>query len=196
MLKPRPVSLLAAPIICRLPAPTLNHPYESVSVRNQQPEDLVTSSVFEKRRQTKPKQIVFSATVAVGMREAVETLFFFNPRQPLLRSAISATVQRTGVPRIVELDGRVWIDVPSHSMQCLFACDSALKPVGVVLYDRPSPDVLCVSHLAVDPAYASGGGKGGGLGLLLIERVRQIARRIKGISRIQVPYRSQCFLRV
>ena len=131
------------------------------------------------------------------MREAVEALFFFNPRQPLLRSAISATVERTGVPRIVELDGRVWIDVPSHAMQCLFACDSTLEPVGVVLYDRPSLDILSVSHLAVDPAYSSGGGNGGGgLGLLLIERVREIARRIKGITRIQVPYKSQCFLRV
>ena len=168
----------------------------TVSVHNQQPEDLVTSSVFEKRRQTKPKQIVFSATVSIDMREAVEALFFFNPRQPLLRSAISATVQRTGVPRIVELEGRVWIDVPSHSMQCLFACDSASKPVGVVLYDRPSPDVLSISHLAVDPAYASRGDQGGGLGLLLIERVREIARRIKGVTRIQVPYRSHCFLRV
>ena len=167
----------------------------TVSVRNQQPEDL-GNSLFEKGRQTKPKQIVFSATVPVGMREAVEALFFFNPRQPLLRSAISATVERTGVPRIMELDGKVWIDVPSHAMQCLFACDSTSKPVGVVLYDRPSPDVLSVSHLAVDPAYASCGGKGGGLGLLLIERVREIARRIKGITRIQVPYRSQCFLRV
>ena len=168
----------------------------TVSVRNQQPEDLVTSAVFEKRKQTKPKHIVFSGTVPNDMREAVEALFFFNPGQPLLRSAISATVQRTGVPRIVELDGRVWIDVPSHSMQCLFACDGTSKPVGVVLYDRPSPDVLSVSHLAVDPAYASRGGQGGGLGLLLIERVREIARRIKGITRIQVPYRSQCFLRV
>ena len=167
------------------------------SVRSQQSEKSGILTGLEDRKRTIPKQIVFSSTVPLAMRPALESLFFFNPRQPLLRSAISATVQRTGVPRIVELDGRVWIDVPSHSMQCLFACDSTLKPWGVVLYDRPSLDVLSVSHLAVDPAYVSGGGNSdGGLGLLLIERVREIARRIKGVTRVQVPYRSQCFLRV
>jgi len=144
-------------------------------------------------------RFVFSATVSLKVREVVEALFFFNPRQPLLRSAISATVERTGVPKIVELDGRVWIDVPSRAMQCLFACDNYLEtcePV-VVLYERPKADVLSISHLAVDPAYASRGDRSGaGLGLLLIERVRQIARRIKGVTRVQVPYRDQCFLRV
>ena len=53
-----------------------------------------------------------------------------------------------------------------------------------------SPILQSIRHMPL------GGGKGGGLGLLLIERVREIARRIKGVTRIQVPYRSQCFLRV
>jgi hypothetical protein len=152
------------------------------------------------RSKIEADSIVFTATVAAEMRESVEALFFFNPRQSFLRSAISAAVERTGVPRIVEADGRVWIDAPSRTMQCLFACDgnsSPPRPVGVVLYERPSMEVISVSHVAVDPAYAFGGSRGGaGLGLLLIERVRQIARRIKGVTRIQVPYRNQCFLRV
>jgi hypothetical protein len=172
----------------------------SLSARRQQHENPGNSTGSEKRRRPDPEQIVFSATVPVEMREAVEALFFFNPRQSLLRSAISSTVERTGIPRIVESDGRVWIDVPSRAMQCLFACDSALKPsapVGVVLYERPSMDVLSISHLAVHPAYAFGGEHGGGgLGLILIERIREIARRIKGITRVQVPYRNQCFLRI
>ena len=33
-------------------------------------------------------------------------LFFFNPRQPLLRSAIDEIVRRTGIPEIFERDGR------------------------------------------------------------------------------------------
>jgi hypothetical protein len=145
-------------------------------------------------------RFVFCATVSAKMREVVEALFFFNPRQPLLHSAISATVERTGVPKIMVLKGRLWIDVPSRDMQCLFACDSYLKrckPVGVVLYDRPKLEILSVSHIAVNPAYAFQRGNGGaGLGMLLIERVKEIARRIKGVTHVQVPYRNQCFLRV
>ena len=54
-----------------------------------------------------------------------------------------------------------------------------------------SPILQSIRHML------RGGRNGdGGLGLLLIERVREIARRIKGVTRIQVPYRSQCFLRV
>jgi hypothetical protein len=145
-------------------------------------------------------RFVFSATVSAKMRGVVEALFFFNPRQPLLHSAISATVERTGVPKIMELEGRLRIDVPSRDMQCLFACDSYLKtckPVGVVLYERPRVEILSVSHIAVNPAYAFHGGSGGaGLGMLLIERVKETARRIKGVTHVQVPYRNHCFLRV
>ena len=171
----------------------------TLSFDNQQHADLRSPARFKKKMESEPKQIVFSATVPVEMREAVEALFFFNPRQSLLRSAISATVEQTGIPRIVELDGRVWIDVSSGYMQCLFALDNdeAYGPVGVVLYGRPSREVLSVLHLAVDPAYSFGGGRGGaGLGLLLVERVKEIARRINGVRRIQLPYRDQCFLRV
>jgi hypothetical protein len=164
-----------------------------------EPQTLVVSNGFQKGK-IEGRRFVFSATVSAEMQAAVEELFFFNPRQSFRRSAISVTIERTGVPRIVEFDGRLWIDVPPHAMQCLFACDSALKPgepVGVALYERPSADVLSVAHLAVDPQYAYGGYREGmGLGLLLIERVKEIARRINGITRVQVPYRNQCFLRI
>ena len=153
-----------------------------------------------KEKEFEPEQIVFAATVAAELRDAVEALFFFNPRQSLLLPAISATVKRTGVPEIVESDGRIWIDVPSRAMQCLFACNGRLRPctpVGIVLYERPAADVLSVSHIAVNPAYAFVGGRGcSGLGFILIERVKEIARRINGITRIQLPYRNRCFLRL
>jgi len=37
-------------------------------------------------------RIVFSATVPLGMRPAVEALFFFNPQQSLLRDGIYAAI--------------------------------------------------------------------------------------------------------
>lgn len=134
------------------------------------------------------------------MREVVEALFFFNPRQQRVREGILLSVERYGSPEILEQGGRLWIGVSSGVMQCLFACDqswSPARPAGVVLYVRPVPEILSITQLAIDPDYASGGSRGGeGLGLLLIEQLRQIARRIKGIRRVELPYRKRCFLPV
>jgi hypothetical protein len=145
-------------------------------------------------------QIEFSATVPAGLRPAVEALFFFNTRQGDSAQGILATVERTGTPAIVEREGRVWIGVPSGNMQCLFACDTSLdppRPVGVVLYGRPAPDVIWISHLAVDPAFtSSSSNRWSGLGGILVEKVQGIACRIKGVRRIQLPYRRDCFLQV
>ena len=144
--------------------------------------------------------IEFSATVPAEMRQAAEALFFFNPRQGDSINGILATVERTGAPEIMERDGRVWIGVPSGNMQCLFAVDRRLepqRPAGVLLYGRPTPDVIWISHLAVDPVYTYGNkNRGAGLGWVLVEKVREIARSIKGVSRIQLPYRRNCFLQV
>jgi hypothetical protein len=144
--------------------------------------------------------IEFSATVPAKMRQAAEALFFFNPRQGNSINGILATVERTGVPAIMERDGQVWIGVPSGNMQCLFAFDHKLeppRPVGVLLYGRPTPDVIWISHLAVDPVYTYGNrNRGAGLGWVLVEKVREIARSIKGVTKIQLPYRRNCFLQV
>ena len=142
----------------------------------------------------------FISAVSPGMRDAVEALFFFNPRQGRVREGIRESVELFGRPKILEQDGKLWIGVSSGAMQCLFACDQSREPArlaGVMLYLRPSPEVLSITHLAVDPDYTAGGGCGGdGLGLLLIEQVRQIARRINGVRRIELPYRKRCFLPV
>jgi hypothetical protein len=153
-----------------------------------------------KRRHLTGVRFVFSATVPASMREVVEILFFFNPRQPLLRSPIAETVRRTGIPEIFERDGRVWIDVPERAMQCLFVSalsQEACHPVGVALFERPTFDVLTISHLAVNPDYASqGNNRSAGLGVLLIRKIGEIARSIKGVTRVQMPYREDCFLRL
>jgi hypothetical protein len=146
------------------------------------------------------KDIEYAATVPLDMRPAAEALFFFNPRQGESYDGILATVERTGAPTIMERDGRVWIGVPAGNTQCLFAFDRSLappRPVGVVLYGRPAPEVIWISHLAVDPFYTYGNkNRDAGLGYLLVEKVREIARSIKGVTKIQLPYRRNCFLRV
>lgn len=63
--------------------------------------------------------IEFTATVPVAARESVERLFFFNPGQPSLATAIRRTVDLWGMPEILEREGRLWIGVLSGSDQCL-----------------------------------------------------------------------------
>jgi hypothetical protein len=145
------------------------------------------------------ERIVFSSTVSSKWRTIVEALFFFNSRQSSLHAAISSTIARTGIPRLIERDRRLWIDVPERSLQCLFACDrlSKSRVVGVVLFERPVFDTLVVLHLAVDPACTSRSSDNEtGLGWTMVCKVAQIARSIKGITRVQLPYREDCFLRV
>jgi hypothetical protein len=145
-------------------------------------------------------RIVYSATVPLEMRPAVEALFFFNPRQSLLREGIHAAIAQTGMPAIAANDTKVWIDVPPGNTQCLFACDEGVEPfrvTGVVLYSRPAVDTIWIAHLAIDPDYSYEGEHAKlEVARRLVGQVVTIAHSIKGITRIQLPYRDRCYLRV
>ena len=138
-------------------------------------------------------RIAFFASLPLSMRQEVEALFFFNPRQPLLHDGIHATVAQSGMPAVVENDGKVWIDVPPGKTQCLFACDEGVEPlrvVGVALYSRPGADTIAIDHMAIDPDYVHGGENAAlDVAMHLVGRVMAIAGSIKGVTRIQLPYR-------
>ena len=146
------------------------------------------------------ERIAFAATVPLAMRPEVEALFFFNSRQSLSQEGIHTAIVQTGMPTIAENDDRVWIDVPSGKTQCLFACDERsepFRPVGVVLYSRPIADTIWIAHVAIDPDYAYGGENATlEVAARLVDRVMAIARSIRGVTRIQLPYREGCYLRV
>ena len=145
-------------------------------------------------------RIVFLAALPREMRPEVEALFLFNPRQQLQGKGIHATISHAGMPTIVEKDGKVWIDVLPGTTQCLFACAEGIEPfraVGVILYSRPAIDTIWITHLAIDPDYAYGGRQATlKVASRLVDRVMTIAQSIKGITRIQLPYRDRCYMRV
>jgi hypothetical protein len=149
---------------------------------------------------TGTERIIFSAILPLQMRPEVEALFFFNPRQPLLHEGIHAAVAHAGMPTLVEKDGSVWVEVPPGKTQCLFACDQGIKPlrvVGVALYSRPAADTLAINHMAIDPDYVHGGVNAQlDVAMHLVGRVMAIAGSIKGVTRIQLPYRDGRYLRV
>ena len=140
-------------------------------------------------------EIEFVGSVPASMRPVVECLFFFNPKQGSLVHRIRTTVGETGAPFVIEVDQRVWIGVPSGATQCLFACARGGEPVGVVLYCRPTLDCLWMCHLALNPEWVPiSSNDGRGLAMIMVDKIQEVARSIKGVTRIQLPYRQSSFL--
>ncbi|HEV2435677.1 MAG TPA: hypothetical protein VG077_06730 [Verrucomicrobiae bacterium] len=133
-------------------------------------------------------------------REALENLLFFNPRQHLVREGILQSLEEFGHPQIVELADGLSVQIKDYEIQTLFAFDRERRDgnlVGVVLFLRTSPAEVAVLHVAVHPDYAlQGEHVGAGLGVILVEKVKEICSRIVGVERIVFFYRRQVVIRV
>jgi len=144
--------------------------------------------------------LVFSSKVQKQSREAVENLFFLNPRQYRVRDGITDALEKFGHPRLEEKDDNIYLRVGDKDAQALFAFDGNRgggDPIGVVVFLRNSPAEIIIVHLAVQPDYALRGRHAGlGLGLTLIEKVKEIASRIVGIQRIVFFYRPEVVIRL
>jgi ribosomal protein S18 acetylase RimI-like enzyme len=144
--------------------------------------------------------LIFSSKVQKRSREAVENLFFMNPRQYRVRAGIVDALEKFGHPRLEEKDDSVYLRVGNQDAQTLFAFDHSQPggdPIGVVVYLRNSPSEIVIVHLAVHPDYALQGSHAGlGLGLDLIEKVKEIASRIVGVEQIVLHYRQGIVIRL
>lgn len=136
--------------------------------------------------------LIFASKVLKESREATESLFFFNPRQYRVREAIISSLKKYGEPRIEERGDDLCLTVGAGYAQTLFALDSERTdqhPVGVIVFLRSSRTELVILHLAVHPDYVLGrGGCDLGLAFEMIEKVKEIASRIKGITRLILSY--------
>lgn len=145
-------------------------------------------------------KLEFSSKVHGKFREAVENLFFLNPRQYRVRSAIIDSVEKFGPPRLEVKDDHLYLRVGDMDAQTLFAFDTGRAgsdPVGAVVFLRDSPDEIVILHVAVHPDYALRGRRAGlGLGLALVEKVKEIASRILGVQRIVFFYRQEVVIRL
>jgi hypothetical protein len=144
--------------------------------------------------------LVFSSRVPNECRAALEELLFFNPRQYRVREGILNSLDQFGHPRLEENAGGLSIRVGKHEAQTLFAFDRdqhGPEPVGVVVFLRTSPPEIAIMHVAVHPDYALQGRQSGtGLGVVLVEKVKEIAARIVGVQRIVFFYRQEVVIRL
>jgi hypothetical protein len=145
-------------------------------------------------------KLLFSSRVPTECRAALEELLFFNPRQYRVREGIINSLEHFGHPRLEEAAGALSIRVGKHEAQTLFAYDRdrlGKDPVGVVVFLRTSPTDVAIMHVAVHPDYALRGQEAGvGLGVTLVEKVKEIAARIAGIRKIIFFYRQEVVIRL
>ena len=144
--------------------------------------------------------IVLSSKVSKDSREALEDLLYFNPRQHVVREGIVEVVQKFGKPRVVESGDGLSIQVGEQPAQALFAFDldgDRDVPVGLVVFLRTQPDEVAIMHMAVDADYALKGRQAGmGLGVVLMEQVKDLCRRIVGVKKIALSYRRGIVIRL
>jgi hypothetical protein len=142
----------------------------------------------------------FSSKASKQCRPALEELLFFNPRQSLVREGILNSLDQFGHPRLEEAGDNLSVRVGDQEAQTLFAYDEDLStsdPVGVIVFLRTSPTEIAILHVAVHADYALRGRHGNlGLGITLVEKVKEIASRIRGVQRIVFFYRQEVVIRL
>jgi hypothetical protein len=145
--------------------------------------------------------LVFTSKVSKQSRAALEELMFFNPSQFRVREGIINSLEEFGHPRLEEFGDDLVVRVGKSDAQTLFVYDSQAKtkdPIGMVAFLRTSPSEIAIMHLAVREEYALQNRKQGdlGLGILLIEKVKEIAARIVGVEKIIFFYRQNAVIRL
>jgi hypothetical protein len=145
-------------------------------------------------------QLGFSSKAPKQSRTAVEDMLFLNPRQYRVREGILGSLEKFGHPRLHETVDGISVGVGDHEVQTLFAFDQSRResdPVGIVVFLRTCPSDIVILHMAVHPDYALQGPKADlGVGIALMDKVKDIAARIVGVKRIALFYRQEIVIRI
>ena len=138
-------------------------------------------------------EVEWTSWLVEEAKPALQEIFFFNRRQNLYYDEIVAAVEQFGEPQIVHAEGGVTVVLPKlPEAQCLFAVDKPSKTANaVVLFTRHRHSELEVLHLATSRAWQSQAN----LALttmLVIAKLKEIARSIRGIEKVRLPYGRGC----
>jgi hypothetical protein len=134
----------------------------------------------------------FSSVLHPRYHSDLEALMFFNPQQSKVRNAVSQLVERYGNPKIIEEKGLLRFQIGSPSIcQTLFCFDRQDEGelIGAVVYIREHQEHLAIVHLAVKADYSFAGCyRDRQLVLHLIQKVRSVGARIKGVKFVEILY--------
>jgi hypothetical protein len=138
--------------------------------------------------------VAFASRVPREKRHALEQLLFFNGCQERFARDIEDVIDRFGSPEIYDDGEGLRVRVAAlPDVQSLFAIDPVTgRPLGLAVYMRADLEHVTVLHLGLVEDYCSGGPQEGlKLLLQLMREVRRTSRRIKGVRRLEVLYRTQ-----
>lgn len=135
--------------------------------------------------------ILFSSTLSRKYKDDLEQLLFFNPQQHDVQAGIVAAIERYGLPRIMVEQELLRVCVAGlPEVQTLFALtDPENELVGVIVYVRVDQEKLVLLHIGIQEKYSLAGEQAEAMLLLrLLAKLREIARRIKGVEAITMMY--------
>tara|TARA_B100002003_G_C13980885_1_gene474362 strand:- start:306 stop:797 length:492 start_codon:yes stop_codon:yes gene_type:complete len=136
-------------------------------------------------------KVLFSCTINSALKEDLERIFFFNKNYTEYYFDIKHLIESYGQPRIVEENEKLFLNFENIGCQNLFAkIDENL--VGLAIFFRDSMENIDLVHIAVDEKYSSKGFQADKLLLLqIINELKKIALKIKGIKTITVKYNQE-----
>lgn len=143
----------------------------------------------------------FTSVLERAHRRELEKLLFQHPQQGRFRDTILESIERFGVPRVVELNRRLRIKLSGQvEVQTIYALmEGALRSdlAAVVVYSRNAEDELVVMHLAVENDYTTRGPRADQMvTYAIIDELCRIARHIKGVCGVRLAYaRGQSILK-
>jgi hypothetical protein len=131
----------------------------------------------------------YTSIIKPDYSKELEELLFFNPRQHTAHSAIMESIEMYGEPFVYNDGGRLRISTSKlGQVQTLFALHGDIL-AGVMLYSRVSTQRLVVIHIAANENYSSQGKYAKEMLILRIsQKLRECARRIKGVETINILY--------
>jgi hypothetical protein len=127
-------------------------------------------------------------------RDDLESLLYFNPEQTRVINEIEKTIADWGTPEISTDGDLLKLSLSSGpDIQALYALDGIdgqLQLAGLVIFTRSNEESLDLLHMAVTKGYsAKGAHSGEKLALNMLCRVREVARRLRGVQQIILHYR-------
>lgn len=144
----------------------------------------------EQRKQLK---IRITSLLGADFLNELEQLLFFNPQQGNWRRRIVSSVERLGNPRLVERQGGLRVEMPgapdSQTLYALAESSRIAELAGLLTFNRNNDSEFEILHLAVRFEYSIAGGMDeNSVAFRLVGELRHIARQVKGIQAIRLPY--------
>ena len=140
-------------------------------------------------------EFVYKSKIKIIYKKELENLLFFNIEQKRVLPGIEASIEKFGIPKIIKNEDNINIVTgKNQEVQSLFAltADNKEELAGVIIFTRVSKSELSVIHMAIKGDFVIDRSYGNSfLALRMIEEVKKIASRIKGIEYLTILYSSK-----